>query len=57
MGADDANQGNGPGECVEHVWRVTGMTLTAAGAHVDHECERCEALLVVGPEELTGRIG
>jgi hypothetical protein len=57
VGADDANQGNGPGECVEHVWAMTGMTLAGDGTHVDYSCERCPAVLVVGPDELTGRAG
>lgn len=57
MGSDDRNEGAGPGECVEHVWAMVGMTLAMPGTYVDYECERCPAVLVVGPDELTGRAG
>lgn len=55
MGADDRNEGGEPGECVEHVWAMTGMTCAAEGTHLDYECERCKAVMVVGPDELAGR--
>ena len=56
MGDDDRNEGTGPGECVEHVWRMTGMTLDLDGTHIDSVCDRCGALLVEGPDELGGRV-
>lgn len=44
MGLDDANEGHGPGECVEHVWRTVGITLDTDGAHADWVCRRCDAV-------------
>lgn len=57
MGADDRNEGHAAGECVEHVWVMTGMTVAADGTHMAYECDRCEAALVVGPDEIAGRTG
>lgn len=57
MGVDDRNEGDEPGECVEHVWAVQGMTLDWDGTHVDYACTRCPAVMVVGPDELAGRTG
>ena len=54
---DDGNEGHGEGECVEHVWRVVGLVLEVDGAMVEHECGRCGAVVLVGPDELGGRIG
>lgn len=57
MGVDDRNEGHAAGECAEHVWVMTGMTCGLDGTHLAYECDRCEAALVVGPDELAGRTG
>ena len=57
MGADDRNEGHAWGECVEHVWRIDGLTLAVDGAHIDSVCTRCDAVMLVGPDELSGRTG
>lgn len=54
MGADDSNEGHGPGECPEHVWVMRGMTLAGDGTHVDYGCARCPAVMVETPDELRG---
>ncbi len=54
MGLDDRDEG-GDG-CPEHVWEIRGVTFAADGAHQDQVCTRCGAVLVVGPDELTGRV-
>lgn len=42
--------------CVEHVWVMTGMSLSDDGTHIDSECARCGALMVEGPDEIAGRV-
>jgi hypothetical protein len=37
-------------DCVEHVWRLAGVTLADDGGHSDYVCERCPAVLVVPPD-------
>jgi hypothetical protein len=49
MGVDDANEGHEAGECIEHVWRMRGVTF-ALGAYADFECTRCGAIRVEQPE-------
>lgn len=46
MGSDDRNEGSAQGECVEHVWKLAGVSLTfgTVKAAEDYECVRCEAL-------------
>lgn len=56
VGADDRNEGTGPGECVEHVWALAGMTLAMDGTHIDYECARCDAVMVETPGELRGEV-
>lgn len=47
MGHDDANEGTAPGECLEHMWELAGVTLALSdGATRDYRCELCGALLV-----------
>lgn len=48
MGADD------DADCVEHVWVLTGATFALDGAHLEYACERCGAVMVEGPAEMTG---
>lgn len=50
MGAD------GDADCVEHVWRMIGMTLDTDGTHMDFVCERCPAVMVMGPDQIAGRV-
>jgi hypothetical protein len=54
VGADDRNEGHGPGECVEHRWVMAGMTLAGDGTHTDYECARCAAVMVETPADLAG---
>jgi hypothetical protein len=54
MGVDDANEGRADGECVEHVWRLTGMDLSEIGTHMEYQCGRCLAVMIEGPDELAG---
>lgn len=42
--------------CVEHVWVTSAVTLASDGTHVEKTCERCEAVTVVGPDEIAGRV-
>lgn len=44
MGQDDRNEGSGPGECLEHAWKLSGVTLDMDGAHEDYHCLRCDAV-------------
>ncbi len=44
MGQDDRNEGDGDGECVEHVWKLQGVTFGMDGAHEDFACQRCPAV-------------
>lgn len=44
-------------DCVEHLWVMTGATFAADGAHLEHACSRCGTVMVVGPDELTGKVG
>lgn len=43
MGADD------DAGCVEHVWRLVGVTVGDGGAVTEYVCTRCEAPLLVPP--------
>ena len=43
MGADD------DADCVEHVWRLTEVTLATDGSHTAYVCVRCAATTVVPP--------
>lgn len=54
MGADDANEGHAAGECVEHVWALVEMTTAAGGAYLEKACTRCDAVVLVGSDELGG---
>ena len=37
-------------DCGEHVWRLRGLTLSREeGSHLEYECERCDAVLLVPP--------
>lgn len=57
MGADDANEGTGPGECPGHDWQLEQVVLAGDGAHLHKTCTRCGADVIVGPDELTGKVG
>lgn len=57
MGSDDRNEGGGLDECAGHVWVLAGVTLAGDGAYIEQRCTSCDAVLVVGPDELTGRVG
>lgn len=50
MGSDDDQ------DCIEHVWSLGGATFAADGAHLEYRCERCAAVLMVGPDEQMGRV-
>ena len=41
MGEDDRNEGHRVGECVEHAWKLAGVTIAMDGAHEDYTCLRC----------------
>lgn len=49
MGSDDANEGDGDGECVEHVWQLQAATLNADGAYLEKRCVRCPAVVMTRP--------
>lgn len=57
VGLDDRNEGDEPGECVEHVWAVVEILLTTPGAYLGQKCYRCDAVQLVTPGDLTGRTG
>lgn len=46
MGDDDRNEGSADGECVEHVWKLAGVSLSlgTVKAAEDYECVRCPAV-------------
>lgn len=44
MGADDANEGNEPGACLEHEWDLAEVDFTARGAQMVHHCKHCPAV-------------
>lgn len=46
-----------PGECGHHLWRIRDVTFALPGAYVCEVCERCGAMHLDGPDELTGRLG
>lgn len=55
MGQDDRNEGHGAGECVEHAFKLRGVTLTLEdGATEDYECLRCGAWVVKKPDRGPG---
>jgi hypothetical protein len=37
--------------CVEHLWRLQSVTFGVGGSWSEYECERCSALLAVGPKD------
>ena len=43
MGADDSNEGNGPGLCLEHEWVLTRAVLDGHGALRVFLCRWCGA--------------
>jgi len=54
MGDDDANEGHGVTECVEHVWELRQMLLIAGeGDSYEYGCIRCSAMLIRPPGQLT----
>jgi hypothetical protein len=46
VGDDDRNEGSAEGECIEHVWRLAGVSLSfgKVPAAEDYECRRCGAM-------------
>lgn len=41
MGIDDRNEGTGEGECLEHVWKLTGVSLVPGeGSYEGELCAR-----------------
>ncbi|EFQ82712.1 hypothetical protein HMPREF0063_11921 [Aeromicrobium marinum DSM 15272] len=44
MGQDDRNEGSAPDECLEHAWKLAGVTIAMDGAHEDYKCLRCDAV-------------
>lgn len=48
MGSDDDQ------DCPEHIWVLVGMTCDMDGTHNEYRCQRCETLMVVGPDEMSG---
>jgi hypothetical protein len=44
VGDDDRNEGSAEGECVEHAWKLQGVTIALDGAHEDYACSRCPAV-------------
>lgn len=46
MGDDDRNEGTATGECIEHVWKLEGVSLTfgSVPAAEDYYCTRCGAV-------------
>lgn len=46
MGDDDRNEGPADGECVEHVWKLVGVSLGfgTVKAAEDYQCVRCPAV-------------
>ena len=52
MAADDANEGHGRGECIEHRWKIRTVVLASDGAHIQSECLRCGALTIETPNDL-----
>ena len=56
MGADDANEGHGDGECVEHVWLFVRAVLDGKGSLRTFRCSRCRAEYVQGAAgDVSGR--
>lgn len=49
MGADDANEGTGPGECIEHVFKLRAVTFSLSGAYRELQCVRCGAEVMRQP--------
>jgi len=54
MGADDANEGDRPGECPGHQWGLIEAVAGSDGAHLEKVCTVCGAVVMVGPRELGG---
>jgi len=46
-----------PSVCIEHVWRLRGVTFALPGSYICEVCEQCGALQIDGPSELTGMFG
>jgi len=36
-------------DCVEHVWRLTGVTFAKGGAFEEYVCTRCDAEVLTQP--------
>ncbi len=51
--SDDGNNGPDPDKC-QHTWRLRGVILGLPGPYVCDVCDRCGALRLHGPEEITG---
>lgn len=51
MGVDDDR------DCPDHDWQPFNIHLGTDGAHIDHECTKCGAVMTQTPGELTGRSG
>ena len=50
---DDGEDGPNPDTC-EHNWRLRAESSTLPGHYVCEVCDRCGALRIQGPEEITG---
>lgn len=50
MGSDDANEGDAPGECVEHMWRIADFNtvqragIESVGFGITNKCALCGAI-------------
>lgn len=55
MGQDDRNEGSGPGECIEHEFKLVGATVGLDGAFEEYECRRCPAESIVRSGDLPMR--
>lgn len=43
--------------CTDHVWRIRDVTYALPGSYICEVCERCGALQVDGPGEVTSMFG
>lgn len=55
--ADRNDPAETPSVCIEHIWRLRGITFALPGSYICEVCERCGALQIDGPSELTGMFG
>ena len=51
--AGDGNNGPDPDKC-EHTWRLRDVSYALPGPNVCEVCDRCGALRIHGPGEITG---